>query len=190
MKSFKHYLTESVIEYNFRMKFADLPEDFDIGKLETALEKYSVGSVSKPKKTPIQQHPADFQTLQNAEVYIIDATVAYPVTAVELHNYLHTTLGVAPSHLVVINKDHPEEIAREEQVDAEDEEYETALGNDYKDDGIKANEYFGDEYNANLLKELTSDREEVQAEGGNTPAAKTLADEKQGTDSPISGGEK
>lgn len=190
MKSFKHYLTESVKEYNYRLKFADLPEEFDFGKLETALEKFSLVSIAKPKKTPIQEHPADFQTLQNAEVHIIDATVAYPATSVELHNYLHTALGVAPSHLVVINKDHPEEIAREQQVDAEAEEYETALGNDYKDDGIKAKEYFGDEYNANLIKELTADKEEITAEGGSTPAATTLADEPQGTDSPISGGEK
>jgi len=164
MKSFKTYLTESTKEYNFRLKFADLPEDFNVGRLETALEKYALSSVSKPKKTPIQEHPMDFQTLNNAEVHIVDATVAYPATAGELHNYLYNALGIAPSHLVVINKDHPEEIAREELAKTEDEEYETLLGNDYKDD-TKAEEFFGDKYNENMLKELTAGNEPYEIAG-------------------------
>lgn len=165
MKSFKTYLTESTKEYNFRLKFAQLPENFELGKLESALEKYSVSGVSKLKKTPIQEHPMDFQTLQNAEVSIVDATLSYPVTANELHNHLHTALQVAPSHLVVINKDHPEEIAREELVNLEEDEYETALGNDYKEDGIKAEDHFGDKYNENMIKDLIADKEKYEIAG-------------------------
>ena len=116
MKSFKSYLVESEQTYKFRIKMAEKGDDEIMNALETALEKYEVASISKPKKTPIQEHPMDFQTLNNAEVFIMDAELKYPVTAHQLYEYITQTVGVPASHLVVINSDHPEEIAREEAI--------------------------------------------------------------------------
>jgi hypothetical protein len=157
MKKFREYLTESAKEYSFRLKFADLPDDFNIEKLEIALEKYELKSLSKPKKTPIQEHPLDFQTLQNADVSIVDATVSYPVTPAELHNYLSFVLRYPASHMVVINKDHPEEIAREEAVAKGDEEYESLLDTDYAKSDIDHDDYYGDNYNKKLVNDLVDD---------------------------------
>jgi len=153
MKSFKSYLIESEQTYKFRIKMAELCDDERMNALEAALEKYDMKSISKPKKTPIQEHPMDFQTLQNAEVFIMDAELSYPVTAHQLYEYISQTVGVPASHLVIINSDHPEEIAREEAVKAEGEEYETLLDSDYKD-ANNAKDNFGDEYNENMLKSL------------------------------------
>ena len=154
MKTFKQYLTENEKTYTFRLKFANIVEDELMDRLETALEKYELKSLSKPKKTPIQEHPMDFQTLQNAEVYIMDAELSYPVTANQLYEYFNTTLGIPGNEMVVINKDHPEEIAREEALT--EKEYEVKLTDlEYKDaDTINASEHFGDEYNENFLKSL------------------------------------
>jgi hypothetical protein len=127
-------------------------DDERMDALEAALEKYDVKSISKPKKTPIQEHPMDFQTLQNAEVFIMDAELSYPVTAHQLYEYISQTVGVPASHLVIINSDHPEEIAREEAAKAEGKEYETLLDSDYKDE--KQDPTFGDAYNENMLKSL------------------------------------
>ena len=121
--------------------------------LESALQKYDVKSMSKPKKTPIQEHPMDFQTLQNAEVFIMDAELNYPVTAHQLYEYISQTVGVPASHLVVINQDHPEEMAREEAIN--EEEYESVLETDYEDSN-NAKDSFGDEYNQNMLKAIES----------------------------------
>jgi len=131
--------------------------------LEAALEKYDVKSISKPKKTPIQEHPMDFQTLQNAEVFIMDTELSYPVTAHQLYEYISQTVGVPASHLVIINSDHPEEIAREEAAKAEGEEYETLLDSDYKDE--KQDPTFGDEYNENMLKSLETRKYEFAKKG-------------------------
>ena len=156
MKSLTHYLTESERTYNFRLKIANMIEDEVMDKLETALEKYDMKSLSKPKKTPIQEHPMDFQTLSNAEVYIMDAELQYPATAYQLYEYISQTVGIPANQLVVINKDHPEEIAREEALKEEGDEYVTKLDDAEYTDSTKHDvaKVFGDEYNANMLKEL------------------------------------
>lgn len=166
MKTFRHYLTESERTYNFRLKMANMAEDEVMDKLETALEKYELKSLSKPKKTPIQEHPMDFQTLSNAEVYIMDAELQYPTTADQLYHYITEVVGVPASHLVVINRDHPEEIAREESLQEQSDEYETKLTDgEYRDaDPVKAEEHFGDKYNENMLKELETRKYEFASQ--------------------------
>ena len=156
MKSLTHYLTESERTYNFRIKIANMIEDEVMDKLETALEKYDMKSLSKPKKTPITEHPMDFQTLSNAEVYIMDAELQYPVTANQLYEYISQVVGVPANQLVIINKDHPEEIAREEAIQEEGDAYVTKLDDaDYKDaTDVKVDDQYGDKYNENMLKEL------------------------------------
>ena len=152
MKSFRSYLVESEQTYKFRIKMAEKCDDETMDALETALQKYDMKSMSKPKKTPIQEHPMDFQTLQNAEVFIMDTELQYPVTAHQLYEYISQVVGVPASHLVVINQDNPEEIAREEALKEEGETYEPLLGSDYKEQ--KQDSTFGDEYNENMLKSL------------------------------------
>jgi len=152
MKSFRSYLVESEQTYKFRIKMAEKCDDETMDALETALQKYDMKSISKPKKTPIQEHPMDFQTLNNAEVFIMDTELQYPVTAHQLYEYISQVVGVPASHLVIINQDNPEEIAREEALKEEGEEYETLLGSDYKEE--KQDPTFGDEYNENMLKSL------------------------------------
>ncbi len=166
MKSFRSYLVESEQTYKFRIKMAEKCDDETMDALETALQKYDMKSMSKPKKTPIQEHPMDFQTLQNAEVFIMDTELNYPVTAHQLYEYISQTVGVPASHLVVINQDHPEEIAREEALKEEGEEYEAKLDDaEYKDaDKIKAEDHFGDKYNENMLKDLETRKYEFAKE--------------------------
>ena len=160
MKSLKSYLVESEQTYKFRIKMAKKCDDETMDALETALEKYEVASMSKPKRTPIQEHPMDFQTLQNAEVFIMDTELKYPVTAHQLYTYISEVVGVPASHLVVINSDHPEEIAREEAI--KEEEYESLLDSDYKEE--KRDATYGDEYNENMLKQLETRKYEFAKE--------------------------
>jgi hypothetical protein len=164
MKSLKLYLTESEQTYNFRLKLANEFDDETMNKIETLLDKYELKKISKPKKTPVQEHPMDFQTLSNAEVYIIDAELTYPVTANQIFEYITQNLQVPASHLVVINQNNPEEIAREEGI--KEKEYTTKLTDaDYKDEEKHdVAKVFGDEYNANMLKELETTKHEFAKE--------------------------
>ena len=126
-----------------------------------ALGKYNVTDMTKPKTTPIQEHPMDFQTLKNSEVSMIDVTVNYPTTSAVMRNELTEFAGISGSHLVVINAEHPEEIAREEAADFdEDKEYEPLLNSEYAED--KKDPSFGDKYNENMLKELERGTPEIE----------------------------
>ena len=160
MKSFKQYLTESKKEDKFRIKDAGTLTDSQIDRIEMALGKYSVLDMSKPKTTPIQEHPMDFQTLKNSEVSIVEVTVDYPSTVQVLRNELTEYAGIPGSHLVVINADHPEEVAREENAKKGDEEYEALLDSDLPES--KDEPTFGDEYNENMLKELERGTPEIE----------------------------
>ena len=93
MKSLKSYLVESEQKYKFRIKMAEKLDDEIMNQLETILEKYEVASISKPKKTPIQEHPMDFQTLNNAEVFM-DAELNYPNCSYTLSYITDSTISV------------------------------------------------------------------------------------------------
>jgi hypothetical protein len=54
MKSFSEYLIESEQDYTFRIKVACECSDEMLDKMETALEKWELKSLSKPRRTPIQ----------------------------------------------------------------------------------------------------------------------------------------
>ena len=166
MKTFTDYLIENEQEYTFRIKIACECDDDMLDNMETALEKWDLKSLSKPKRTPIQEHPMDFQTLQNVEVNIMDAVLQYPATADQIYQYVSETVGIPLSHMVVINKDHPEEIAREESLKEEDEEYVVKLeDSEYKDAGdVKVDDNFGDKYNENMLKDLETRKYEFAKE--------------------------
>jgi len=166
MKSFVEYLTEDETTYTFRLKLACECTDELLDKMETVLEKWELKSLSKPKRTPIQEHPMDFQTLQNTEVHIMDAELTYPVTANQLYHYLTEIMDIPASHLVVINKDHPEEIAREEALKEEGEEYSAKLEDaEYKDENKHdVAKVFGDEYNESMLKDLETRKYEFAKE--------------------------
>jgi hypothetical protein len=159
MKTFKQYLMENVKEYKFRIKYAGTLTDAQLTRLEMAVGKYNLKDISKPKVTPIQEHPLDFQTLKNSEVSILDVTVTYPTTVEMLRNELTEYAGMHGSHLIVINPNNPSEVAREKNLEEQDKDYETKLTDaEYKD----AKEYeaeFGDKYNENLLKDLAKNKE-------------------------------
>jgi len=151
-KSFRQYLMESKKEYKLRIKIAGVDEAPDMDKFETILDKYGLLSMSTFKRTPVEEHPQDFYTIQNSDVYITDVVFEYPVTANELYHYLQEETDLPGSHVVVINSDHPEEISREEKIQSKDEPYIPLLGSEYEQDEYEIE--YGDEYNQNMLKDL------------------------------------
>jgi F0F1-type ATP synthase delta subunit len=173
MKTFKQYLMESTKEYKFRVKYAGTLTDAQLNRVEMALGKYNLNDMSKPKVTPIQEHPMDFQTMKNSEVSIMDISLTYPTTVDMLRNELQEYAGIPGSHLIVMNPNDPNEVSREKNLEEQDKDYETKLGSEIKDDmEIKAEEHFGDKYNENFLKDLAKNKETPEVS-----LAKAYADE-------------
>jgi hypothetical protein len=167
MTDFKQYLAESTKEYDYRIKVAgDLSEDF-AAVLETALKKYEVKSLSKGKKTPIQEVPLDFPNLKNQAVTIFELKTSYPASVFEMHSYISNIMRLQPNQLVVRKPGEPtEEYQVEIKAKAEKKsEFRSVLQDvEYKDaPKVKADEIYGDKANQSLLKELLKARKEVDA---------------------------
>ena len=159
MKTFKQYLMENVKEYKFRIKYAGTLTDAQLTRLEMAVGKYNLKDISKPKVTPIQEHPLDFQTLKNSEVSILDVTLTYPTTVEMLRNELTEYAGMHGSNLIVINPNNPSEVAREKNLEEQEKDYETKLTDAEYKDAETFDATFGDKYNENFLKDLAKNKE-------------------------------
>jgi len=164
MTDFKQYLAESTKEYDYRIKVAgDLSEDFS-ARLETALKKYEVKSLSKGKKTPIQEVPLDFPNLKNQAVTIFELKTSYPASVFEMHSYISNIMRLQPNQLVVRKPGEPSEEYQEEiKTKAEKKsEFRSVLQDvEYKDaPKVKADEVYGDRANQSLLKELLKAKKE------------------------------
>jgi len=162
MTDFKQYLAESTKEYDYRIKVAgDLSEDFP-SKLETALKKYEVKTLSKGKKTPIQEVPLDFPNLKNTAVTIFELKTSYPASVFEMHSYISNIMRLQPNQLVVRKPGEPTEQYQEEMKTKETSEFKSVLQDiEYKDaPKVKADEVYGDRANQSLLKELLKARKE------------------------------
>jgi hypothetical protein len=166
MTDFKEYLAESTKEYNYKIKVAgDLSEDFG-SKLETVLKKYEVKTLSKGKKTPIQEMPLDFPTIKNQAVTIFELTTMYPASVFEMRALVADSMRLHHDQIVVRKPGEPtEEYQEEMKAKAEKKsEFKSMLQDvEYKDaPKVKADEIYGDKANQSLLKELLKARKEIE----------------------------
>lgn len=171
MKSIKELLTESHRTYAWKIGVAG-----DYGKtceeqIRSCMEKWSVASWSKAKKTPIQERPLDFPQLENIDVYYWDAEVKYPTTTDAIQEYIAQCCDVPASHVIVRNPEEPQELYQEKK---EDTEYETMLTQEDMG-GESAQADVGSTRVMDLLKELEKAKKE---DGDKDYKAETPADDK------------
>lgn len=181
MRSFREFLIESHKTYTFRIKVAGELTNEQVGKLEDHFERWGLESLSKPKRTPIQEHPQDFPEVMNSEISIMELIVNYPATPRDVLECVHSALAIPVDHIRVYNEHDPHEADREAEVKAEDEEYEVQLTAPYPK---TKTEGFGDKYNKQFLKQLEK-MPKMKIAGGNTSKAQTSNDLPQGKASPV-----
>jgi len=156
MKSFTEILNESKRVYEFKIGIAgELPDQCE-EDIKSCLQKYSVVSLSKPKKTPIQERPLDFPQLENTEVHYYTVEVNYPTTPDVLQEYIGDCCGIDQSHIIVRR---PGEMQEKYQEMPEDTTYESKLNTEDMG-GESAQESVGDNRVMDLLKELEVARKE------------------------------
>jgi hypothetical protein len=164
MKHFKEYIAESARKYDFRIKVAGELSAEKEQQLKTALEKFKVTEFKKVGKTPIQSLPLDFPRLQNTEVCVYAVTLEYPTTQQELTEYISHQLKINQESLAVRRPGEPSEQYQEPQ-----EKRDGALLNDpeYKEAAnAKFEDFYGDQYNMNFVKQLTDELKAKRTERG------------------------
>lgn len=188
MKSFSEFLTESIRQYDFKIKVAGTLTDEQIDRLEAALEKWGVQSVTKPKVTPIQKHPTDFANLKEIEVSIIDATFDYPAAPHEIIARLADYCTIPQDHIRVFGADDQNQADLEDQVEKmeeiEDDKYQVQLTSPYPKS--EKNLPAGDKSTQKFLKDQKR-KPAFKVAGGATAKTTSTNDLPQGTTSPISG---
>ena len=153
---FQELLNESKKTYNFKIGIAgELPEGCE-DNIKSCLEKYSVATMSKGKKTPIQERPLDFPQLENMEVTYYEVELNYPSTQQVLQEYIGQCCNISQAHIIVRN---PDEMQEKYQEMPEDTTYETKLNTEDMG-GESAQESVGDNRVMDLLKELEVARKE------------------------------
>tara|TARA_A100001015_G_C15038272_1_gene737768 strand:- start:3368 stop:3973 length:606 start_codon:yes stop_codon:yes gene_type:complete len=189
MGDFVKYLSESVKQYDYRIKIAgEIDKDFGT-KLETGLQKFEVAKLSAGKTTPIQETPLDFPMFKNTNVTIFELTTNYPASVFEMQQYIAEYMGLAKNQVVVRKPNEPsEEYQADMGKEEETTEFRSVLQDvEYKDTPeLPKEKEFGDKANQSLFKELLKDRKEkVEAEKKETTQKQMDKDEK-GTPSPFS----
>lgn len=182
MKSYKEFLIESKKQYTFRIKIAGDVSNEQLEMLEANLEKWGLANLSKPKRTPIQEHPQDFPEITNTEVSMMELTLDYPATPLEIQECIHKSCHIAMDNIRVYNEGDPLEAEREEEVKAEGEKYEVQLTAPYPK-GDK-NPQYGDKHNKKFLKDLEK-MPKMKIAGGSSSKGKTTNDLEQGKLSPV-----
>ena len=189
MSNFKQYLTESTREYQYKIKVAgDISDDFG-ARMETALKKYDVKSLSKGKKKPIQETPLDFPGLKNTSVTIFDAVTNYPASTFEMRSYVADYMNVPVNQIVVRKPGEPTEDYQEEMRAKPTSEFKAKLQDvEYKDaPKVKADEVYGDKANQSLLKELLKAKQEKYEieKGSDNKTQDIQPKEEKGSASPV-----
>lgn len=170
MRSFKEYLTESQKTYAFKVKVAGpVPEKF-VENTKARLAKYGCSKFEQTSTTPIQATPLDFPELCNVEVTMFEAECSYPVTPPELLMAIRSSVAISETHIRVRNFREAEELeAIDSLVGDAAEKKKTALLNDpaYKEaEKVKSKNYFGDDFNKALLKDLQKTAKQRKKELG------------------------
>lgn len=89
----------------------------------------------------------------------------YPITPSQIVNELSTQLGLDRAYIVVRNIDAPVEQYESTYLEYKDEDYISQLVQDEIDNKINPNDYYGDEYNKDLVKALQSKEAKKHQQG-------------------------
>jgi hypothetical protein len=93
MKTYTNYLAQSKKTYQFRVKVAgDYTEKLQ-ERIQSALDAFSVASVGKIKRLPIQEY-AEFPQMGNVEIHVIEVELDYPTNPPQLTQLIHERVGI------------------------------------------------------------------------------------------------
>lgn len=186
MKNFLEHLAQAQKTYEFRIKVANIDPSDSMDRLESALNAYGLESITKPKRIPIAENVLDFPSFGPTEVFIVDAVLKYPVNDAQLRQLLGERWCVPVANIVVIPRNHPELLWRENEGELREyKQGEAVLDKPLEDnpEGKEAGKKYAEA--GALLRELSKAKFEI--EGSEKADSKTTNDIAVGTTSPVKG---
>jgi hypothetical protein len=185
MRSLNEFLIESARTYDYRIKIAgELPKE-NYEAFKAALNKFSVESCSKPKKTPIQSDPHGFPGLKNQEINIFDVSLNYPANQEQLQE-LAKQCGIALPNLVVTNKEYNDSMNKEYEGLETGSRLETANYPDQTKEQKAASDAYADSYKKAAAQFAGEANTKFEIAGDAEKPAEFNTDSGEGTKSPMS----
>lgn len=179
MKPFTQYLQEMNKLFEFCIKVANCDMDKDqVDRLKGALRGYSVESVGKPKRLPIQEH-ADFMGLGPCECHIVEVALRYPVVTDQVQQIAAEALGVPRKQVCVRTRAQMENAEPVEPTKKAKDG--SVLNNPDLESDPKAQDLVGEKRQESMLKELETRKYEFASR---IPKVKSQ-EATQGTASPV-----
>ena len=167
MKNLASYVTDTEKTYDFKIKIAGIELNNDaLDRIEHALKGFDVAKISAPKRLPICDKPLDFPSFGPVEVSILTATLKYPCTDDQIRTALGNQGRFPLANIVVIPKNQPEELRREEDEACDKDEPKTNKKSKLETEieTVKVGQIqVGMQRVENMLKELESRRFEFAA---------------------------
>lgn len=170
MKSFRHYLVESVRTYNYTIKIAgDCDEKF-MDMFKYNLEKFDPVKIEEPKTTPIQKNPYGFPDLENESITIIKVEFKYPATEPMIQQCAQAC-GCNVSRVRMITTEFNDSINAENDKYANEASKEPLLlQNELEDNGKEASKEYANQYLDRVVPKKPSI--DIPYAGQKTPIAK------------------
>lgn len=153
MKSFRHYLMESVRTYHYKIKIAGTPDKNWMDMFCYNLQKFDPVKISNPKSTPVQKDPYGFPGLENQAITIIDVEFKYP--AIEpMIKQVARLLNYDENLVRMIQADYDDSISAEQEMYGNQIKQDPLLTHDEMDDnGKEASKAYGDQYLPSIFKD-------------------------------------
>lgn len=115
MKNFLDYLKETQKTYEFKVKIANSDPTNQIATLKERMAAYVVESIGEIKRLPIMETQIDFPSQKNAEIFVFEVALQYPVMADQLRVLIAESLNVPAALVSVVPSSHPEELWRNKE---------------------------------------------------------------------------
>jgi hypothetical protein len=190
MRSFKHYLAESVRTYKYKIKIAgETPKNF-VELLCANLSKFDPTKIGTPKSTPIQKDPYGFPGLKDQSITIIDVEFRYPATEPMVLQMVQL-LGYDPNMVRMIQANYDDSINSEAEMYANQASHSPLLDHsELEDNGKQASKDYADSY-LNVIKKQEAGKEiknkyaTKETPRAFDPYSKTQAEKGMGNKSPM-----
>jgi hypothetical protein len=173
MKSLRHYISESVHTYNYRIKIAGEVDNNKMDLLKYNLQKFSPVKITEPKTTPIQKDPYGFPGIENERVTTIDAEFRYPATE-PMVRQLAQLLGIDENRVRMLGSAYDESVTTEQEGYENQMEHSPLLTHEELEEQPGAKEAakaYGNSYLDSIKEQTKDDAIEIPYAGTKTKAA-------------------
>lgn len=172
MRSFKHYLVESVHSYDYTIKIVGEIDAKQMDLFKYNLNKFDPIEITGPTSTPIQKSPYGFPGVTNQSVNIIKAKFRYPATE-PMVRQMANLMNIDENRVRLVTTGF------DDSIDHEVEQYENQadksplLTNDYPDDtnAKAAAKAYGNSYLDEIEKQMKDHKIESPYAGEKTKQA-------------------